>query len=143
MKKPTSLLFVLILSQSSFAEWQLVNENDSTDPVEIYVDFHEAKNLSDSQYQVPMKTSTWPQSHFSNYPIALYEPYITASYIIECTEQTITTHSQRLFAKTEPSRSFADIFDMFELETNDKSTRPLEFTDAVDKRLYKRLCQSD
>lgn len=136
-------MFVLILSQSGFAEWQLVNENDPTDPVEIYVDFHEAKNLSDSQYQVPMKTSTWPQSHFSNYPIALYEPYITASYIIECTEQTVTTHSQRLFAKTEPSGSFADIFDMFELETNDKSTRPLEFTDAVDKRLYKRLCQSD
>ncbi|MBE0443199.1 MAG: hypothetical protein ACTH7W_08155 [Psychrobacter sp.] len=143
MKKSASLLFVLILSQSSLAEWQLVNENDPTDPVEIYVDFHQADLLNDLQYQVPMKTSTWPRSHFSDYPITLYEPYITASYIIDCTEQIITTHSQRLFAKTEPSGSFADIFDMFELGVDGRSTRPLEFTDAVDKRLYERLCQSD
>ena len=143
MKKSALLLVMLVLSQESFAEWQLVNENDPTDPAEIYVDFHQAEHLSDSQYQVPMKTSTWPQSHFSNYPITLYEPYVTASYIIDCKAQTITTHSQRLFAKTEPSGAFADIFDMFKLGANDRSTRPLEFTDAVDKRLYERLCQKN
>ncbi|MGP9692494.1 MULTISPECIES: hypothetical protein [unclassified Psychrobacter] len=143
MKKSTSLLLILLLSQPSFAEWQLINENDPTDPVEIYINPHQTEHLGDSQHEIPMKTSTWPQSHFSDYPIALYEPYITASYIIDCREQTITTHSQRLFAKTEPLGSFVDIFDMFELGADDRSTRPLEFTDAVDKRLYERLCQSN
>ena len=133
----------LLVSTVSFAEWQLINEDDPTDDFDIYVDFHNIDKLSNGRYQFSIKTSTLPQSSVASYPMPLYKPYTTAMQIIDCNNQTITTHSQKIFAKIAPSASFIDVLATFNSATasdDDHRTRELSKVDVADTKLYKRLC---
>ena len=143
MKHLILLLVSSLVSIVSFAEWQLVNEDDPADEFDIYVDFHDIETLANGRYQLPMKTSTLPQSIVASYPMPLYEPYTSTMQIIDCNNQTITTHSQKIFAKIAPSASFIDVLATFNsANANDDEycTRSLSKTDVVDSRLSARLC---
>jgi|26BtaG_2_1085354.scaffolds.fasta_scaffold02509_7 hypothetical protein len=143
MKHLILLLVSSLVSTVSFAEWQLVNEDDPADEFDIYVDFHDIETLANGRYQLPMKTSTLPQSSVASYPMPLYKPYTSAMQIIDCNNQTITTHSQKIFAKIAPSASFIDVLATFNsANANDDEyrTRALSKADVVDSRLSARLC---
>ncbi|WP_131667920.1 hypothetical protein [Psychrobacter pygoscelis] len=143
MKHLILLLVSSLVSSVSFAEWQLVNEYDPIDDFDIYVDFHNVEALANGRYQLPMRTSTLPQSSVTTYSMPLYEPYTSAMQIIDCNNQTITTHSQKIFAKIAPSASFIDVLATFNsANANDDEyrTRDLSKSDMVDTKLSARLC---
>lgn len=137
------ILYGLFVLNPSYAEWQLVNENDPKDAFMIFADFHNITELNDHQFHIKLKTSQLPDSAISSFPMKIYEPIGKFRVVLDCKNKIISTNNIQLYGKMRPSGELVDV--MQSLGVPDKKeiskSRPLVQTDIVDMNLYNRICK--